>query len=62
MSNYLFTIVDLEKPIVRKDLLINKNVIETVKNDTQNLGLLLEKLLNDIELERLKEEKQKWEE
>jgi len=48
MSNYLISVTDLKKPIIRKDILVDKKIIKPIRNNPTNLGLLLEELLNQI--------------
>jgi len=58
MSNYLISVTDLKKPIIRKDILVDKKIIKPIRNNPTNLGLLLEELLNQITIEKRKEKRE----
>lgn len=54
--SYLISVVDLKKPPIRKDILIDKSVVEMLEGKGESLGLIVQQLVLDIEEERKKED------
>lgn len=43
---YMISVIDLKKPIIREDILVDKGIIEL--SDREGLGILVEQLLDQI--------------
>lgn len=54
--SYMISVVDLQKPVKRKDILIDKTIVEMLEGKGESLGLIVQQLVLDIEAERKKED------
>lgn len=52
MSNWMISVVDLDKPVMREDMLVDKRLVEGMIDRSGNLGLIVEQLMLNIEGKR----------
>lgn len=57
MGSFVIAVIDLDKPIIRKDILVDKTLAEQVSNDAESLGLIVQQLIENIKKERESKEK-----
>lgn len=49
---YLISVSDLEKPVIRKDFILDKKLVDAMIDKRGSLGVLIEEMMEEIKKQR----------